>query len=59
MEKRTVFLVDTKKKLQVEKFLIENGITFSYDDRFHFDVRTAIATGIVVTILAILFSLIF
>lgn len=53
--KRTVFLIDSEKKLQAEKFLIENGITFSYDDRFHFDFRTAVVVGIVVAIISIIF----
>lgn len=57
--KRTVFLVDSEKKLKVEKFLLENGIIFSYDDRFHFDFRTAVVTGIVAVILTIVVTSIF
>ena len=54
--KRTVFLIDSEKKLQVEKYLNDNGITFSYDDRFHFDFRTAVVVGIVAAIVIILIS---
>lgn len=54
--KRTVFLVDKSKKLQVEKYLNDNGITFSYNDRFYFDIRTAIATVIGGGILIVIFS---
>ena len=54
--KRTVFLIDSEKKLQVEKYLNEKGITFSWDDRFHFDFRTAAVVGIVAVIVIILIS---
>lgn len=53
--KRVVFLIDKEKKSIVEKLLNEKGITFSYNDRFYFDVRTAVVTAIVVLILAIIF----
>ena len=54
--KRTVFLIDSEKKLQVERYLNDNGITFDYDDRFHFDFRTAVVVGIVAVIVIILIS---
>jgi len=57
--KRVVFLVDKEKKSIVEKFLNENGITFSYNDRFYFDIRTAIVTCIGLGILAVLAAVIF
>lgn len=52
--KRTVFLIDKTKKELAEKLLNENGIVFSYNDRFHFDFRTAVVTAAVVAILTIL-----
>jgi uncharacterized membrane protein len=52
--KRVVFLIDKEKKSIVEKFLNEKGIVFSYNNRFYFDVRTAIVTGIIVAIISIL-----
>ena len=57
--KRTVFLIDKTKKELVEKFLNEKGIVFSYNDRFYFDVRTAIVTCIGTIILVILLNAIF
>ena len=57
--KRVVFLIDKEKKSKVEKYLNDNGITFSYNDRFYFDIRTAVVTCIGAIILVILGSLIF
>jgi len=57
--KRTVFLVDSEKKGKAEQLLNENGITFSYDDRFHFDFRTAVVTAASLILLAIVIISIF
>jgi len=54
--KRTVFLIDKTKKGLVEKLLNEKGIVFSYNDRFYFDVRTAVIVfpvAVLLTLLAI------
>ncbi len=53
--KRTVFLIDSQKKADAEKLLNNAGITFSYNDRFYFDIRTAIVTAIGVVILCAIF----
>jgi hypothetical protein len=57
--KRVVFLIDKTKKSIVEKFLNEKGITFSHNDRFYFDIRTAVVTCIGTVLLVILLSKIF
>lgn len=54
--KRVVFLVDKEQKGKAEKLLLENGIGFSWDDRLHFDFRTAIIVfpiAVVLTLLAV------
>jgi len=57
--KRVVFLIDKTKKELVEKLLNEKGIVFSYNDRFYFDIRTAVVTCIGTIILLILLNVIF
>ena len=48
--KRIVFLIDKSRKEDAEGLLNRAGITFSYNDRFYFDVRTAVVTAIAVII---------
>ena len=50
--KRVVFFVDKEKKEMVKKFLDQNGITWSDETRFRFDLRTGIIAFVVGFILA-------